>query len=222
MAGRGVMAGYMPYGDANAIVMDMAQEVLPIVKNTPVLAGICGTDPFRLMPVFLKQIKEAGFSGIQNFPTVGLCDGMFRQNLEETEMGFGLEVNMIRKAHEMDLFTAPYAFNAEESIAMAEAGADMIVIHLGLTPKEFEGARAATSLSGALQKIREVSDAAKSVNPDIILLCHGGPISTADNAEYILKNTPGLHGYHAGLDIESHSSEMAVKEQVKKLKELEL
>ena len=218
MAGRSSMAGFLPYGDANTIVMEMAQEILPVVKNTPVLAGVCGTDPFRIMDAFLKQIKEAGFSGVQNFPTVGLCDGLFRQNLEETEMGYGLEVDMIRKAHEMDLFTAPYVFNAEEAMAMAEAGADIIVIHLGLTTKESAGAWNTNSLNEALQKGREICDAAQNANPDIILLCHGGPISLAANVEYILKNTPGVHGYHGGLDIESHPTEIAIKEQVKKFK----
>ncbi|HUT84833.1 MAG TPA: phosphoenolpyruvate hydrolase family protein, partial [Thermodesulfobacteriota bacterium] len=164
MAGRGSLAGLMPYGDANAIVMEMAGEVLTVVKDTPVLAGVCGTDPFRRMDVFLKQVKEIGFSGVQNFPTVGLCDGLFRQNLEETGMGYGLEVNMIRRAHELDLLTTPYGFNVEEAKAMAEAGADIIVAHMGLTTKGAIGASTALSLEEAPAKVQEICDAAKSVN----------------------------------------------------------
>ena len=218
MAGRSSMAGYMPYGDANAIVMEMAEEVLPIVRNTPVLAGICGTDPFRLMPVFLKQIKEVGFSGVQNFPTVGLCDGLFRQKLEETEMGYGLEVDMIRKAHEMDLFTTPYAFNAEEAKAMAEAGADLIVAHLGLAVEGSIGARTALPLEEAPPKVQEICDAAKNGNPNIILLCHGGPISFPADAEYVLKKTAGVHGFYGDSSIERLPTEIAIKEQVERFK----
>ncbi len=218
MAGRGSLAGCMPYGDANAIVMDMAKEVLPVVKNTPVLAGVCGTDPFRLMDVFLKEIKEAGFSGVQNFPTVGLCDGLFRQNLEETGMGFGLEVEMIRKAHEMDLFTTPYVFTVEEAMAMAEAGADVIVAHLGLTTKGAIGATTAVSLEEAPKKVQELCDAAKSVNPDVICLCHGGPISEPEDAEYVLKNTKGVHGFYGASSVERLPVEVAIKTQMEKFK----
>lgn len=218
MAGRGSLAGCMPYGDANAIVMDMANEVLPVVKNTPVLAGVCGTDPFRLMEVFLKQINEAGFSGVQNFPTVGLCDGLFRQNLEETGMGFGLEVDMIGKAHGMDLFTTPYVFTVDEAKAMAQAGADVIVAHMGLTTKGAIGATTAVSLEDAPKKVQELCDAAKSVNPDVICLCHGGPIAQPGDAEHVLKNTKGVHGFYGASSVERLPTEVAIKEQMEKFK----
>ena len=184
MAGHGSLAGCMPYGDANAIVMEMAYEVLPVVKDTPVLAGVCGTDPFRMMDLFLKQIIDVGFSGVQNFPTVGLCDGMFRQNLEETGMGFGLEVDMIRQANQLNLFTTPYVFNVDEAKAMAEANADIVVAHMGLTTKGSIGASTALTLEEAPSKVQELCDAAKRVNPDIVCLCHGGPISMPDDAEH--------------------------------------
>ena len=218
MAGRGSLAGLMPYGDANAIVMEMAGEVLPIVKDTPVLAGVCGTDPFRDMDVFLKQVKEIGFSGVQNFPTVGLCDGLFRKNLEETGMGYGLEVDMIRKAHELDLLTTPYAFNAKEAKAMAEAGADIIVAHMGLTTKGAIGATTAVSLEEAPARVQEICDAAKSVNPDIIALCHGGPISMPEDAEYVLSKTKGIHGFYGASSMERLPAEVAIKEQMQKFK----
>ncbi len=218
MAGRGSLAGLMPYGDANAIVMEMASEVLPIVKDTPVLAGVCGTDPFRQMDVFLKQVKEIGFSGVQNFPTVGLCDGLFRQNLEETGMGYGLEVDMIRKAHELDLLTTPYAFNVEEAKAMAKAGADVIVAHMGLTTKGAIGASTALSLEEAPAKVQEICDAAKSVNPDIIALCHGGPISMPEDAEYVLHRTEGVHGFYGASSMERLPTEVAIREQMRKFK----
>ena len=220
MAGRGSMAGLMPYGDANAIVMEMAGEVLPVVKNTPVLAGVCGTDPFRLMPVFLRQIKEAGFSGVQNFPTVGLCDGLFRKSLEETGMGFGLEVDMIRIAHEMDLFTTPYVFNPEEAKAMAKAGADVIVAHLGLTTKGAIGASTALSLEETPQVVQEIGDAAKSIRADVICLCHGGPLAMPDDVSYVLKRTKGIHGFYGASSMERLPTEMAIKEQVEKFKTL--
>jgi predicted TIM-barrel enzyme len=218
MAGRGSMAGLMPYGDANAIVMEMASEVLPVVKSTPVLAGVCGTDPFRLMPVFLKQIKEVGFSGVQNFPTVGLCDGLFRKNLEETGMGFGLEVEMIQIAHEMDLFTTPYVFNTDEAKAMTKAGADMIVAHLGLTTKGSIGASTAVSLEEAPQRVQEICDAAKSVRADVICLCHGGPLAMPDDVSYVLKRTKGIHGFYGASSMERLPTEIAIKEQVEKFK----
>lgn len=218
MAGRGSLAGLMPYGDANAIVMEMAGEVLPIVKDTPVLAGVCGTDPFRDMDVFLKQVKEIGFSGVQNFPTVGLCDGLFRKNLEQTGMGYGLEVDMIRKAHELDLLTTPYAFNAKEAKAMAEAGADIIVAHMGLTTKGAIGATTAVSLEEAPARVQEICDAAKSVNPDIIALCHGGPISMPEDAEYVLSKTKGIHGFYGASSMERLPAEVAIKEQMQKFK----
>jgi predicted TIM-barrel enzyme len=218
MAGRGSLAGLMPYGDANAIVMDMANEVLPVVKNTPVLAGVCGTDPFRLMEIFLRRVKEAGFSGVQNFPTVGLCDGLFRQNLEETGMGFGLEVKMIKLAHEMDLFTTPYVFNVDEAKSMTKAGADIIVAHLGLTTKGSIGATTALSLEEAPRKVQELCDAAKSVNPAVICLCHGGPISMPEDAEYVLHRTKGVHGFYGASSMERLPTELAITEQIKMFK----
>ncbi len=218
MAGRGSLAGCMPYGDANAIVMEMANEVLPVVKNTPVLAGVCGTDPFRLMDVFLREVKEAGFSGVQNFPTVGLCDGLFRKNLEETGMGFGLEVDMIRLAHEMDLFTTPYVFNVDEAKAMAEAGADVVVAHLGLTTKGAIGASTAFSLEEAPAKVQELCNAAKDINSDVICLCHGGPISMPEDAAYVLKNTKGVHGFYGASSMERLPAEIAIKDQMEKFK----
>ena len=218
MAGRGSLAGCMPYGDANAIVMEMANEVLPVVKNTPVLAGVCGTDPFRLMDKFLQQVKDVGFSGVQNFPTVGLFDGQIRQNLEETGMGYGLEVDMIRMAHELDLFTTPYAFNADEGRAMADAGADVVVAHLGLTTKGSIGATTAFTLEQAPAKVQEILDAAKSVNPDVICLCHGGPISMPEDAEYVLQNTEGVHGFYGASSMERLPTEVAITEQMRKFK----
>ena len=218
MAGRGSLAGCMPYGDANGIVMEMANEVLPVVKNTPVLAGVCGTDPFRVMDLFLKQVKEVGFSGVQNFPTVGLCDGMFRQNLEETGMGFDVEVEMIKTAHELDLFTTPYVFNEDEAKAMAGAGADLVVAHLGLTTKGSIGATSGFSLEEAPAQVQKLCDAAKSVNPDVICLCHGGPISMPDDAEYVLKNTEGVHGFYGASSMERLPTEIAITEQMKKFK----
>lgn len=218
MAGRGSLAGCMPYGDANAIVMEMANEVLPVVKDTPVLAGVCGTDPFRIMDVFLKEIKAAGFSGVQNFPTVGLCDGQFRKNLEETGMGFGLEVDMIRRANELDLFSTPYVFNIEEAKAMAEAGADVVVAHLGLTTKGAIGASTAYTIEEAPAKVQELCDAAKKVNPNVICLCHGGPISMPEDAEYVLHNTEGVHGFYGASSMERLPTEIAITQQMQKFK----
>src|SRR6516164_9630409 len=182
MAGRGSMSGLMPYGDANQIVMDMAREVLPIVQKTPVLAGVCGTDPFRIMKLFLRDVQAAGFSGVQNFPTVGLIDGLYRQNLEETGMGFGLEVDMIRQAHELGLLTCPYVFTEDEALALAHAGADVLIPHMGLTTKGSIGARTALTLDRAARRVQSLHDAAKAVNPDILVLCHGGPISEPPDA----------------------------------------
>ncbi|OAB32840.1 phosphoenolpyruvate hydrolase family protein [Paenibacillus glacialis] len=210
MAGRGSLAGLMPYGDANAIVVDMASEVLPIVEKTPVLAGVCGTDPFRSMSVFLKQIKEMGFAGVQNFPTVGLIDGVFRANLEETGMGFDLEVEMIRLAHEMDLLTAPYVFDETQAIQMAEAGADILVPHMGLTTNGTIGAQTAITLEEAAQRVQAMHDVATSVNPDIIVLCHGGPIATAEDAAYVLKHTSGVVGFFGASSMERLPTEIAM------------
>ncbi len=220
MAGRGSLAGLLPYGDANAIVVEMASEVLPIVKHTPVLAGVCGTDPFRLMPYFLKQIKEMGFAGVQNFPTVGLFDGMFRQNLEETGMGFDLEVKMIRIAHELDLLTAPYAFNPDEARALAKAGADILVPHMGLTTKGSIGAHTAISLDEAAQRVQAMHDAAKEVNPNIIVLCHGGPIAEPEDATYVLEHTLGVVGFFGASSMERLPTEVAITENARRFKQI--
>jgi predicted TIM-barrel enzyme len=222
MAGRGSLSGLMPYGDANAIVMEMAGEVLTIVRNTPVLAGVCGTDPFRQMPLFLKQVADAGFSGIQNFPTVGLIDGLFRQNLEETGMGFRLEIDMIRLAHAMDLLTTPYCFNADDAAAMATAGADIIVAHLGLTTKGSIGASTAVTLENAPAKVQEIADAAKKINKDIIVLCHGGPISEPADAEYVLHRTEGVHGFYGASSMERLPVEKAITETMRAYKAITL
>lgn len=220
MAGRGSLAGLLPYGDANAIVVEMAGEVLPIAKHTPVLAGVCGTDPFRLMPYFLKQIKEMGFAGVQNFPTVGLFDGMFRQNLEETGMGFDLEVEMIRIAHELDLLTAPYAFNPDEARALAKAGADILVPHMGLTTKGSIGAHTAISLDEAAQRVQAMHDAAKEVNPNIIVLCHGGPIAEPEDATYVLEHTRGVVGFFGASSMERLPTEVAITENARRFKQI--
>jgi len=218
MAGRGSLAGCMPYGDANAIVMDMAGEVLTIVKDTPVLAGVCGTDPFRQMDVFLKQVDEIGFSGVQNFPTVGLFDGLIRQNLEETGMGYGLEVDMIRIASEMGLLTTPYAFTADEASQMAEAGADIVVAHRGLTTKGSIGATTAMTLEEAPEQVQAISDAARAANPDVITLCHGGPISDPEDAEFVLQNTDDVNGFYGASSMERLPVETAITEHIRKFK----
>lgn len=220
MAGRGSLAGLMPYGDANQIVVEMGSEVLTIVEDTPVLAGVCGTDPFRLMDVFLPELKHMGFSGVQNFPTVGLCDGVFRQNLEETGMGYDLEVDMIRKAHELDMFTAPYVFNEEDARKMAEAGADILVAHVGLTTKGSIGASTALTLDDSVDLVQRIHDAGKSVNPDVIVLCHGGPISEPEDAAYVLSKTKGVAGFFGASSVERLPTEVAIKEQVKKFKSI--
>ena len=222
MAGRGSLSGLMPYGDANAIVLEMAGEVLTIVKDTPVLAGVCGTDPFRQMALFLKQVADFGFSGVQNFPTVGLIDGLFRQNLEETGMGYGLEIDMIRQAHEMDLLTTPYCFNPDDARAMARAGADIVVAHLGLTTKGSIGATTAVTLENAPARVQEIADAARSVNRDIIVLCHGGPISEPGDAEYVLHRTEGVHGFYGASSMERLPVERAITETMKAYKAIKL
>lgn len=220
MAGRGSLAGLLPYGDANAIVVEMAREVLPIVKHTPVQAGVCGTDPFRLMDVFLKQLKEMGFTGVQNFPTVGLFDGVFRQNLEETGMGYDQEVEMIARAHKLDMLTTPYVFTVEEAEKMAEAGADILVPHMGLTTKGAIGAKTAITLEEAAKRVQAMCDAAKRINPNIIVLCHGGPIAEPEDAQYILENTEGVVGFFGASSIERLPTEVAITEQVKKFKSI--
>ncbi|MCG4583030.1 phosphoenolpyruvate hydrolase family protein, partial [Anaerosalibacter bizertensis] len=187
MAGRGSLAGLLPYGDANEIVKEMGREVLPIVKNTPVLAGVCGTDPFRVMDKFLEELKNQGFAGVQNFPTVGLIDGVFRKNLEETGMGYDLEVDMIRKASQLDMLTTPYVFDTEQAKKMAEAGADILVAHMGLTTKGTIGAKTALTLDDSVEKVQEICDAGKSVNPNIMVICHGGPIAMPEDAAYVLE-----------------------------------
>ena len=220
MAGRSSMAGSMPYGDANAIVMEMAGEVLPVVKNTPVLAGVCGTDPFRLMPVFLKQLCEMQFSGVQNFPTVGTYppDTVRRQNLEASGMGYDLEVEMIAEAHRLDLLTCPYVYTEEEAKAMAKAGADVLVAHMGLTIKGTVGAKVAMTLEQAAEKVQKIHDAGKAINPDVIVICHGGPIAEPKDVEYILKNTKGVVGFFGASSIERLAVERAITQQVAEFK----
>lgn len=218
MAGRGSLAGLLPYGDANAIVVDMASEVLPVVEDTPVLAGVCGTDPFRLMPVFLKQLKEMGFSGVQNFPTVGLFDGTFRQNLEETGMGFDLEVEMVRRARELDLLTAPYVFDEEEARKMADAGADVLVPHMGLTTSGSIGARTALTLDESVERVQAMRDAATAVNPDVLVLCHGGPIASPEDAAYVLEKTEGVVGFFGASSMERLPTEVAMTENMRRFK----
>ncbi len=220
MAGRGSLAGLLHYGDANAIVVEMAGEVLPIVKHTPVLAGVCGTDPFRVMPYFLRQLKEMGFVGVQNFPTVGLIDGVFRQNLEETGMGFALEIEMIRQAHELDLLTAPYVFDPEQARAMAEAGADVLVPHMGLTTKGSIGAQTALTLDQCVERIQAMHDAAKAVNPDVLVLCHGGPIAEPEDAAYVLARTRGVVGFFGASSMERLPTETAITETTRRFKAL--
>lgn len=220
MAGRGSLAGLLPYGDANAIVVEMANEVLPVVKHTPVLAGACGTDPFRLMPYFLKQLKEMGFAGVQNFPTVGLFDGVFRQNLEETGMGYGLEVEMIRAAHELDMLTAPYVFNPDEARAMAQAGADILVPHMGLTTKGSIGAHTAVTLDEAVKRVQAMHDAAREINSNILVLCHGGPIAEPDDAAYVLSHTNGVVGFFGASSMERLPTEVAITENTRRFKQI--
>ncbi|HIG57203.1 MAG TPA: phosphoenolpyruvate hydrolase family protein [Candidatus Handelsmanbacteria bacterium] len=218
MAGRGSLAGTMPYGDANAIVMDMAGEVLTVVEDTPVLAGVCGTDPFRQMEVFLKEVEAIGFAGVQNFPTVGLIDGLYRQNLEETGMGYDLEVDMVRTAHGMGLLTTPYAFKPEEGEQMADAGADIIVAHMGLTTKGTIGATTALNLEQSVGAVQAICDAARGVNEEVIVLCHGGPISEPEDAEYVLQNTKGVNGFYGASSMERLPVEVAITEHIKKFK----
>ena len=222
MAGRGSLSGMMPYGDANEIVMEMAREVLPIVKKTPVLAGVCGTDPFRQMPVFLKQIKETGFTGVQNFPTVGLIDGVFRQGLEETGMGYELEVDMIAQARQLDLLTAAYVFDRTSTESMTKAGADVLVPHMGLTTKGMIGASTSRSLDDCVGLIQEMNDAARKINPEIIVICHGGPIAEPDDAKYILGKVKGVQGFFGASSMERIPTELAMTENMKRFKEIAL
>ena len=218
MAGRGSLAGLLPYGDANAIVMEMAGEVLPVVESTPVLAGVCGTDPFRLMPVFLRELKEAGFTGIQNFPTVGLIDGTFRQNLEETGMSYALEVEVVRAARELDLLTCPYIFTPDDARAMAEAGADVLVPHMGLTTGGTIGAETVRTLDESVELVQAMHDAAVEIAPDVLVLCHGGPIAEPDDAAYVLEHTRGVVGFFGASSMERLPVETALTEAVRRFK----
>lgn len=222
MAGRGSLAGLLPYGDANAIVVDMAREVLPVVSHTPVLAGVCGTDPFRRMPVFLDELARIGFAGVQNFPTVGLMDGRFRQNLEETGMGFGLEVDMIAAAHQMDLLTSPYVFDTEQAERMAGAGADIVVAHMGLTTSGTIGAQTAVSIDEAVASVQRIRDAAVGVRSDVIVLCHGGPIATADDSAYVLANTTGVDGFFGASSMERLPTEIAMTAAIAEFKSVSI
>ncbi|ETT88076.1 phosphoenolpyruvate hydrolase family protein [Viridibacillus sp. FSL R5-0477] len=220
MAGRGSLAGLLSYGDANQIVIEMGNEVLPVVKDTPVLAGVNGTDPFRVMDVFLKQLKEQGFSGVQNFPTVGLIDGVFRQNLEETGMGYGLEVEMIRKAHELDMLTTPYVFDEEQAKQMAEAGADILVAHMGLTTKGTIGAHTALTLDDCVERIQKIIEAGRAINPDILVICHGGPIAEPADAEYVINKVDGICGFFGASSIERFAAEKGIREQSEAFKNI--
>ena len=218
MAGRGSLAGLMPYGDSNAIVMEMAGEVLPVVIDTPVLAGVCGTDPFRLMPNFLREVRDAGFAGVQNFPTVGLIDGTFRANLEETGMGYGLEIELIRAARELDLLTAPYVFTPEDARAMAEAGADVLVPHMGLTTSGTIGAETAKTLDESVELVQAMHDAAREVDPEVLVLCHGGPIAEPEDAAYVLERTRGVVGFFGASSMERLPTEIAMTENMRRFK----
>lgn len=222
MGGRGSLAGLMPYGDANAIVVEMAREVLPVVKNTPVLAGVCGTDPFRLMPIFLRELKAMGFSGVQNFPTVGLIDGNFRANLEATGMGYDKEIEMIRIAHELDMFTTPYVFDEEQAKEMTKVGADMIVAHVGLTTGGTIGAGVAMTLEQAVEKVMSIAEAAKKVRKDVLVICHGGPFDEPENVGKALAMMPGVVGFFGASSIERLPTERAIKAQVEAFKSLKL
>lgn len=218
MAGRGSLAGLMPYGDANGIVVEMAAEVLTIVKDTPVLAGVCGTDPFRRMPVFLDDLARLGFTGVQNFPTVGLIDGGFRQNLEETGMSFDLEIDMIRLAHERDLLTSPYVFDEAQAEAMTSAGADIIVAHMGLTTSGAIGAQTARTLDDSVTLVQRIRDAASAVRDDVIVLCHGGPIAVSRDAAYVVERTRGVAGFFGASSVERLPTEIAISSTLRELK----
>jgi predicted TIM-barrel enzyme len=220
MAGRGSLAGLMPYGDANSIVLEMGHEVLPIVREVPVLAGVCGTDPFRLMDVFLRQVRDAGFAGVQNFPTVGLIDGTFRANLEETGMSYGLEVDMIRTAGGLGLLTAPYVFDPDQAAEMARAGADVLVPHMGLTTKGTIGAHTAKTLDQCVEEIQAMRDAAVAINPDVTVLCHGGPIAEPEDAAYVLERTTGVAGFFGASSMERLPTEVAMTENMRRFKKL--
>ena len=222
MAGRGSLAGLLPYGDANGIVVDMAREVLPVVRDIPVLAGVCGTDPFRLIPVFLRELKALGFDGVQNFPTVGLIDGVFRQNLEETGMSYDLEVEMIREARAIGLLTCPYVFDAESAGKMARAGADLLVAHLGLTTKGSIGAKTALSLDEGAERVQEMHDAGRRVRKDVLVLCHGGPIAEPADVEHVLARTSGVNGFFGASSIERFATEAGIETQARRFRSIAL
>ena len=222
MAGHGSLSGLMPYGDANAIVVEMAREVLPVATTVPVLAGVCGTDPFRLMPVFLAELKRLGFSGVQNFPTVGLIDGLFRQNLEQTGMSYAREVEMIAIAREMDLLTTPYVFNEADAVAMARAGADILVAHMGLTTKGMIGAKTTRTLEACVTDIQRIHDAAKAERPDVLVICHGGPISEPDDARFVLERTRGIVGFYGASSMERLPTELAITARVRDFSSLRI
>lgn len=224
MGGRGSAAGILAYGDANEIVVDMAREVLPVVKDTPVLAGVNGTDPFRLMPAFLRKLKDMGFDGVQNFPTVGVIDGNFRQILEETGMSFDLEIEMVRQAHELDMLTCPYVFDTDQAVKMTEAGADVIVAHMNTTVKGSIGVSSdvAPTLEEAAGRVQDIHDAAKEVREDVIVLCHGGPIAEPEDAQYIFEHTEGVAGFFGASSIERLATERAIEQQARSFKELNI
>lgn len=222
MAGRGSLAGLLSYGDANAIVVEMAAEVLPVVKNTPVLAGVNGTDPFRLMPVFLKQLKEMGFTGVQNFPTVGLIDGNFRANLEATGMGYDKEIEAIALARKLDLLTTPYVFDTDQAVAMAQAGADMLVAHVGLTTGGTIGAGVALTMDEAIDRVMAIAAAGRTVNPDLLTICHGGPFDEPEAVAGALRRMPGIAGFFGATSIERLPTERGITGQVKSFKAMVL
>ncbi len=218
MAGRGSSAGLLSYGDANQIVVEMAEEVLPVVKQTPVLAGVCGTDPFRRMERFLPQIRDLGFAGVQNFPTVGLIDGTFRVHLEETGMSYDLEVEMIRIAHQLDLLTCPYVFNIDEAVKMTEAGADVLVAHMGCTVGGSIGVHTSMTLADAAARVQQIRNAAVAINPNILVICHGGPIAEPADSQFIYEHTKGVHGFFGASSIERLAVERAITEQTRSFK----
>jgi len=220
MAGAGSLAGMMPYGDANALTLEMAREIVPILKSAPAIAGICGTDPFRVMPTYLRQLKEHGVAGIMNWPSVGLVDGTLRENMESTGMGLKVEVDVIRQAHEMDMLTAPFGYDAETTRDMAEAGADIIVTHMGLTVSGMIGGSNARPIDAAVEGVQAIADAAHGVNPDILVLSHGGPIATVEDAQYVLDNTTGVHGFLGGSAMERLPAEKAQTETARAFKDM--
>ncbi len=222
MAGRGSLAGLLPYGNANDVVKEMAYEILPSVKNTPILAGVCGTDPFMLRDSFLKELKDLGFAGIQNFPTVGLIDGVFRANLEETGMGYNLEVECIRAARNLDMLTTPYVFDKDSAKLMTEAGADIVVAHMGLTTNGKIGALTSKSMDDCILMIQEIVNTCKNINPEVIVLCHGGPIATTEDAQYVLDRVVGIDGFYGASSMERLPTEIAITEQIKKFKSMKL